>query len=442
MSSNLLLSGPPPRVTTRKPNPPSQAKKKTGMVEFKPPKQEWKDCVQNLVKSSPINSPLAAKWAHPQSISAASPAVATPVSGDTTASGSSSNGSPANVLNKENAKASPVTGASANTTPSSSTSRVPLTFSLHQDGFGSNDLEIVLGSGHCQVVPSKNEALSFISTVTLKIHEKNGGFLALRSEPKGDKIHNVLDIDKPVLDGQYCVVKAKSQQWPYHLRFDANEHVKAFKDCLSKLRKAVRVHQKPENENEPQAAKAEVTESSSEVNKTDDNAAKTVEKEELIVMDDDWDSSNNPQVPIIQSAVNPMVMLVRQCLEYFSAEDSFCAGTIAGIEDAILDKWIGEGFLKDCDEKQKEASLAMLRTFVEVELILTGKKMPGKTSESSTSQVSNSQAQGAAPGQASGSAGRPGRGTTQGLGSSCFAKKPFSCAGAFTGPRSRHPPYK
>jgi hypothetical protein len=321
----------------------------------------------------------------------------------------------------------------------------------------------------------------------VKIHEEKGGVLALRSELKGDKIHDVLDIDKPLLDGQYCVIKVKSHKWPYHIRFDNDEHVKIFKACLSRVKKAVRLHKKPENEGASQAADAEATVSIPELSTapsttdttcastvsipelstapstTDTTCASTVStiiprdmddtetnndtattvtqatptQAELIPMDDDWDTSTNPQVPAIREAINPMVALVRRCLEYFNAEGSFCAGTIAGIEDAILDKWEGEGFLKDCDERQREASFAMLRTFVDVELILSGKKAPGKTPEPNTQQGSLSHHQDAAPEQANGSAKRPRRGVTLGLGSSRFAKKPFACEGSFTGPRSQ-----
>ncbi|RGP73392.1 hypothetical protein FLONG3_6338 [Fusarium longipes] len=463
-SANTLNSGPPPRIAARKPKTKkssSQHQQNSAMVHFKPPTNAWKDCVQNMVNNSPVQSPMVTKWGPQRSGSTPSAApqcaVSKPVHGDIP-------NSPSNVTSGN----ATMTITSANAADSSVGSRVHLTFSLHQDGFDSNAVETIIGSGHCQVVPSKNEALSFTSSVVVKIHEEKGGVLALRSELKGDKIHDVLDIEKPLLDGQYCVIKVNSHKWPYHLRFDKEEHVKLFKMCLSRVKKAVRLHKKPETVKDSEAGNAGVTGSAAELstvytttdttgastsvtdadgtvdNNADVDTATTVThvpqavqaaREMLITMDDNWDSSNNPQVPLIQEAVNPMVALIRRCLEYFSSEGNFCAGTIAGIEDAILDKWMGDGFLKDCDERQREASIAMLRTFVEVELILTGKKAMGKPSESNTDQQSCSQRQDAAPEQANGSSKRPKRGVTQGLAASCFASKPYPFKGLFTGPR-------
>ncbi|KAM0303007.1 hypothetical protein HYE67_011107 [Fusarium culmorum] len=449
LSNFKIQSGPPPRIMVRKTKAASsQPKGNSGTVTFRPPTDAWKKCVGNMVK----NSPLAAKWgSSPGDSSAHQGAVSKPVQG-LSPNHRLSNGTIGN--------GAPVTTAPPSTSLPNGIPRVPLTFTLHQDGFDSNAVENIIGSGVCQIVPAKNEALSFASSVMVQINEKKGGFLAFRSDLKGDKIHDVLDIDKPSLDGPYCVVKPKSKEWPYHIRFDSDEHVKIFKACLSKVSKAIKLHKRPEDEKDVQVAHDEVPVPSLELStvtinstcaptvstdvpqgtaqtETDSDKVTTVTQTELIPMDDDWDSSNNPQVPVIQAAINPMVALVRRCLQYFNTESSFCAGTIAGIEDAIIDKWISEGFLEDCGEREREAALMMLRSFVDVELILSGKKPTGKTSKSTTDQESRPQHQDAAPEQANSSNKRPRRGAPQGLGSSCFAKKPFTYEGVFTGPRSR-----
>ncbi|GKU20658.1 hypothetical protein FLAG1_08894 [Fusarium langsethiae] len=455
LSSNRIQSGPPPQIPTRKSKASSQPHGNGITVQFKPPSDAWKKCVGNMVKNSPVHSVIATKWGPTQDNSTPSAtrqgAVSKPIEGHAS-NNHRSNGTSGNEA--------PVPIASPSTPLANGTQRVSLSFNLHQKGFDSNAAETVIGSGYCQIVPSKNEALSFTSSVMMKILEGNGGFLVFHSELKGDKALDVLDIDKPSIDGPYCKLQAKSQKWPYHVRFDNDEHVKLFKACLYRVKKAVLFHKKTEIEKDSQVADTEVTVSSPEpstvtTNSTDTPTVSTIvprdiaqtetdggeatasTNEELIPMDDDWDSTNNPQVPAIQAAVNPMVALVRRCLEYFSIEGNFCAGTIAGIEDAIFDQWKSEGFLEDCGEREREAAFAMLRTFVDVELILSGKKPPGKTSEFTTSQQSCPQHQDAVPEQANGSNKRPRRGVTQGLGSSCFAKKPFACEGVFTGPRSR-----
>ncbi|KAM0502776.1 hypothetical protein ACHAP8_003606 [Fusarium lateritium] len=444
-SSNKIKSGPPPRIPPRKPETSAHGNGNSIADYFKPPTEGWKKCVVGLVEKSPINNPITVKWGSLQNASTPSLAsqgvVSKPVQGPV-----SSNGPSTGTSGNESSMAS----APLSTPLESCTPRVVLSFTLHQKGFDSKAVETIIGSGYCQVVPGKNEALGFVSSVVLKVHEENGGFLVFCTELKGDKILDVLDLCKPSLEGSYCKVQATTQERPYYIRFDNDEHVKVFKACLSRVKKAVLLHKKPEPKDSPKDAPKDSSKASPKVSKTvvtgvivSSPSTATIDSTptvstivpqnvvptqtptdtELIPMDDDWDSTNNPQVPAIQAAVNPMVALVRRCLAYFSAEGNFCAGTIAGIEDAIFDQWKSQGFLEDCSEREREAAFAMLRTFVDVELILSGKKPPGKATQ--------------APEQVESSNKRSRRGATQGLGSSCFAKKPFAYEGSFTGPRPR-----
>ncbi|KAH7193687.1 uncharacterized protein B0J16DRAFT_395594 [Fusarium flagelliforme] len=400
LSKKTINSGPPPRVGPREP------KKGGNSVVFRPPQQAWKDCVDSLPKNSREESPA--------------------------------------VIARIKAEGSG--GDATNCTPT-----IPLIFTLHANELYSDALELVVGSGHCQVVPSKHEALSFLCRVELLINDKKGGILALHSQQKGSQVHNVLDIDKPAMDGKYCVFKAKSKEWPYNLRFDTLEHGKTFRSCLSKLKKAALYHQEPVKAEpvtaNPVASKSPIAaeEDVSVVSKTIFDAASldtAADTSVLIPMDGKWQTPRNTRVSQLEPAVTRMVPLVRDILERFMAEDTIRTGTIAGIEDAIFEKWIDEGFLKECDEKEREGSLAIIRALVDMRLIFSGEKRGDQLVKSSLNQEGyRAEEKGTTHEQANGSAKQSERKATKGLSASCFAKAPFACANAFTGPRS-HPPYK
>ncbi|KAJ4133441.1 hypothetical protein NW768_005027 [Fusarium equiseti] len=424
LSRKIINSGPPPRVAPREPP------KGGNSVVFRPPQQAWKDCVSNMPKNSPLNSPIVAKGVPTQNQLASreeSPAVTAQI------------------------KAEGSDGDAANATPTT-----PLIFTLHANELYSDALELVVGSGHCQVVPSKHEALSFPCRVELLINDKKGGVLALHSQEKGSQIHNVLDIDKPVMDGKYCVFKAKSKKWPYNLRFDTLDHGKTFRSCLSKLKKAALYHREPTTAEpvmaNPMAGKAPIATHGDVpvVSKTILNATShdtAADANVLIPMDSNWQAPRNLRVSHLEPVVTRMVPLVQDILERFIAEDNISTDTMAGlasgIEDAIFEKWIDEGFLKECDETEREGALALIRALVDMRLILTGeKKKKDQLAKSSLGQEGHrTQEKATAHQQADGSTKQAERKVTKGLSASCFAKAPFPCANAFTGPRSR-PPYK
>jgi hypothetical protein len=261
----------------------------------------------------------------------------------------------------------------------------------------------------------------------------------------------VLDIDKSAMDGKYCVFKVKSKKWPYNLRFDTLEHGKTFRSCLSKLKKAALYHQGPIKAEpvtaSPIASKTHIAaqEDVSVVSKTIFDAASLdtgADTNVLIPLDENWQAPSNIRISHLEPAVTRMVPLVKDILERFMAEDNIRTGTIAGIEDAIFEKWIDEGFLKECDEKERKGSLAIIRALVDMRLILSGEKRGDQLVKSSLNQEGHrAEEKGITHEQANGSAKQSERKATKGLSASCFAKAPFPCANAFTGPRSR-PPYK
>ncbi|KAI1053920.1 hypothetical protein LB507_007325 [Fusarium sp. FIESC RH6] len=401
--------GPPPRIAPREGNKCGNA------VVFNPPRQAWKACVDNM----PTNSPLGTQSA----------------------------------TREESATVKTKVKAEASTT---ATPTIPLIFTLHANEVYSDALELVVGSGHCHVVPSKHEALSFLCRVELLINDKKGGILALHSQEKGSQIHNVLDINKPVVDGKYCVFKVKSKEWPYNIRFDTLEYGKKFRSCLSRLKKAALYHQEPvKSESATDEPKASQSSSATQgdmsiVSKPIFDAASlgtAADVNVLIPMDSKWQTPRNVRVSQLEPVVTRMVPLVQDILQRFMADEN-CTDTIAGlasgIEDAILDKWLDEGFSKDYDDNEREGCLALIRALVDMRLILSGgkrKESKDQLIKSRLDQEGHRAQEATTHQQANDSAKQSERKATKGLSASCFAKAPFACANAFTGSQSR-PPYK
>ncbi|KAJ4028053.1 hypothetical protein NW752_000310 [Fusarium irregulare] len=404
--------GPPPRMG------PREGKKGGNAVVFNPPRQAWKACVDNMPKNSPLGTQSATR--------------------------------------EESATLKTKVKAEASNSEATATPTIPLIFTLHANEVYSNALELVVGSGHCLVVPSKHEALSFLCRVELLINDKKGGILTLHSQEKGSQVHNVLDVDKPVVDGKYCVVKAKSKEWPYNIRFDTLEYGKKFRSCLSRLKKAALYHQEPvKSESATDEPKASQSFSATQgdisiVSKPIFDAASlstAADVNVLIPMDSKWQTPRNVRVSQLEPAVTRMVPLVQNILERFIA-DNTCTDTIAGlasgIEDAILDKWLDEGWMKEYDEEEREGCLALIRALVDMQLILSGgkrKESKDQPIKSRLDQEGHRAQEATTHQQANDSAKQSERKATKGLSASCFAKAPFSCANAFTGPQSR-PPYK
>ncbi|KAF5019131.1 hypothetical protein F66182_8867 [Fusarium sp. NRRL 66182] len=349
--------------------------------------------------------------------------------------------------------------------------RMQLVFTMDPTKFDPNVSECIVGEGNCYIVPGKNEALRFITTVILKIHNTKGeGILELHNDSKGDRIHDALDIDNPVLDDQYCVVKVNTMTYPYHLRFDTLEETKKFKRCLTKLKKSVRLHHKETTQDVqeivPEVEAACPTPSALSI--TQDPALMATEQPENLIAMDGWDTVQSPQdiqassiqdlvqndqASALHDAAQQVSVLISQVLNHFSLGKSADAGAIAGIEDAIFEKWTNEGFLKDCNEKLKQVSLELLRSTVKMQMHLhshlTGQEFPEPEDEKSQdsnnrktakieggdNNVPSAHPQGVAQQQQNGSVSCQEHGVTKGLSSSRFATKPVTFQGSFTGPR-------
>lgn len=353
-------------------------------------------------------------------------------------------------------------------------------------------------------MPGKNKALSYITKLIIKLRmSENEGVLELRSDLKGDKIHNALAIDKPILEGDYCVVKVKAIPWPYYLRFDTTEEARKFRHCLSSLQKSVRQHQKQDSTDHSQedttneadikafntasttqsmaSDTATPTADHAQPDKMDLNASgfttsseatvpagpvptyvpdtstsTTIEQPEtLISMNEGWGFVKNNSLPEIDQTSKHVIGLVEKVISHIRAERKLGAEEIAGINDAIFDKWMSEGFLRGCNDHLKQEFMKAIRSLVSLHFSLhshfTGADVPDKAkenqhpdSETSVLKVDNNNCASTPtviPHNQNGSVTSSERGVLKGLSSSRFAKKAATFQGSFTGPRPRNSNY-
>ncbi|KAM0555102.1 hypothetical protein ACHAPJ_006451 [Fusarium lateritium] len=466
--STQKMNIPPPPTNAQTFASMAQPQRLDGAVQFKPAAPGWGSINKRLAESKKVNSPTVAQWGPPKT------AQAPPV---------------------EHPKPS-----KSEDVPKDAPSPVRLVFTVNNAGLEPNASEYIIGSGNCSTVPGKNEALSFTTTVTLKLRiAENEGCLELRNDVKGHRIHNALDLGDPILDGQYCVVKARTMKDPYHFRFDTAEEARKFKRCLSKLKKSVRLHQTKEGTlhaqnvdtevktSSPTSEMSEITHVSTSIPEELSEAATEQPQPGLIAMDG-WMAVDNGQVPSFGDTAQHVVNLINQVLSHFSLEKSR-AGAIAGIEDAIFEKWTNDGFLKGCNDSLREASLGMLRSTINMHMKLhshlTGQELPEAKAEKvqssdtgkavkvetldhrekeshihaqgmagqqqngsvgtqrntngglSSAREPTAHAQGMVPQKQNGLAKNPESNTTKGLSSSRYAKGPVAFQGSFTGPRRR-----
>ncbi|KAM0215927.1 hypothetical protein ACHAQD_008055 [Fusarium lateritium] len=384
--------------------------------------------------------------------------------------------------------------------PVNDTSRVRLIFTKNQTPPAFNVAEYVAGSGQCHVVPGKSKALSYITKLLIKLRiSENEGVLELRSDSKEDKIHNALAIDKPILEGDYCVVKVKAMEWPYYLRFDTTEEARKFRHCLSSLQKSIRQHQKQNNTDHSEAgttneedikasSTTEITQSMAldtatpvaddfQPDSMDSNASgsttsseatilagpvptrvsevststTTEQPDTLISMNEGWGIVKNSRVPEIDQISQHVIGLVHKVILHIRTERTWGAEEIAGINDAIFDKWMSEGFLRGCNDHLKQEFMKAIRSLVSLHFSLhshlTGADLQDKVKESQypdsgisvpgVENNSNVSIPPVIPQNQNGPVTSSRLGMPKGLSSSRFAKKAAAFQGSFTGLGSR-----
>ncbi|KAF4341358.1 hypothetical protein FBEOM_4707 [Fusarium beomiforme] len=404
-----------------------------------------------------FKAPTPARWGGPPTQTAA-PANCQETSSGVTLNGTSSGNTVTTAAPRNDTSPAIRQKISPVAAPTSRNSRTHLVFKVDGINQNANASEYLLGSGKCDIVPGKNEALSFICDIAVKMRiAENKVILELRSHSKGLRSHNVLDIEEPVVDDVFCTIKVKSRPWPDYLRFGTDDDASELKRCLSSIQDVLQAHQSEPDIDQSQAANkneepinteaednelvmvespvistAPGTPSPGSINTSQDISQATIDDEEPLITIDDYGSVTNTNLPDLGPAIQHLNRVMDQVLEEFGAQQSLSSAALDGIMDAVFEQWTSHGFLGDCSDELRQCTLELLRYVAS-----WGGMLHYKATQSTTDSNVNSAAprQDSSAQQTQESTNRSARGMPKGLGASRFAKKPAAYEGKFTGPQ-------
>ncbi|KAF4467941.1 hypothetical protein FALBO_5175 [Fusarium albosuccineum] len=314
--------------------------------------------------------------------------------------------------------------------------------------------EQIVGSGQCEVIPSKHEAMCYLAEVQMKLKASEAsGVLEIFAATKGRTVLDALKIDDPVMDGQFCAIKMKSEGSMFYLRFSDLDETKKFRRYLSKLQRSVRIHQQQSDlahvtRTEEAETKTETKVTSPSIKPTPsapaistrpskDLAMEVAKESERLISMGDWQEVHNHHAPTIQNAASHIVKLVTRVLEEMAQEQpgkkASSSQVIKGIEEGIIEHWVQNGFLDNCTASLRDDFIKVLRSMADLQIKLH-RHMNGEDDEDVNEDIQDLsraivQPQTAPP--AHGSV----RGGLKGLGSSIYATKPAAFEGRFTGIR-------
>ncbi|KAF4943940.1 hypothetical protein FGADI_13021 [Fusarium gaditjirri] len=356
----------------------------------------------------------------------------------------------------------------ANATPANDTSCTPLvTKDQDEDGQDPVSSELLVYRKRCHLVPGMAEALSIVTNVAIKIRPaESDGILEVRNNSEGLRIHDALEIEKPILDGVFCTIKVKTRPFSEKLRFDTVSDAQGFKNNLIKLQKALLAERKEQN-----IGKSQLADNIEESNKAEDDGdllmaaspvastasetsipifngisqqAPTADQEPLIMADDDWGTAANNNIPSLGHETVQLSQLLHWVLEQLAALGNHSGETMNGIEHEILEQALSHDLLHGCDDAMREEILAIIRSIFNVGCKLVSREFAsgvGDTKAIETPVNDNAKGLGGAAAerveyskQVEDSNNRSVLGMPKGLGASRFAKKPAAYQGNFTGP--------
>lgn len=191
--------------------------------------------------------------------------------------------------------------------------------------------------GICKLLHAKDRSVLFMVSYALQI-QSNRACLVLSSEAKGEKIHDVLDLQAPENRDDCCRVcyEADGNTFVYMFQFPNADDACKFKTYLECLQQA--------------ATREDVTKS---VVKQPAETAKLV------------DLDPPPRVPTIEDAAQKLVELMEIILpEALAAGLLLSDDTLADIEEAAIDNWLTRGFLKSETDDMQDEVLDLIRVLV------------------------------------------------------------------------------
>lgn len=257
-----------------------------------------------------------------------------------------------------------VSGASIATPPSTN-----LEFILSTKALDPTLAEHVIGTGQCQVVPRKEEALCFVAQVVMKLLiNKNRAVLELSASGKPHRVLDALEMGEPIIDGQFCAFTQLSNGGLFHLRFVNDMETKKFKRHLVRMQKSARAHQSQANTfggGQQQVTQKLV--SPSNEGSVASLAILNEDPEPLIPMFG-WTDVENLQTPNLENATRQIVAFINHKLAKMTLKELVLKAADLGVEQGIIDHWVQNGFLRSYKDSLKDKFFQLLQSMVRVQI--------------------------------------------------------------------------
>lgn len=253
---------------------------------------------------------------------------------------------------------------------------------------GSSCPEVLMCSGHCEVVPSKLEADCFeVKFKMVMSRIKPEVTLVLSAPGKGERVHAILDFDMAVMDGGFCKLQQRDSKSDYYLRLTTIEETEKFQSFiqrsqqnLAKRRQRRGVEAKANDvalvqNPEPPVSQVQASQPVHAVNATnstnlsaDAKDSGSNETEGTLIDLDGFEEVHNTQIPSLQNAADHIVHLVDKVLTQFALEDDLIDSVIRGIEDGAIEYWIANGFMTDSKDDLKRDFIALVRPMAQLKI--------------------------------------------------------------------------
>ncbi|KAI8725403.1 hypothetical protein NCS52_00111300 [Fusarium sp. LHS14.1] len=254
--------------------------------------------------------------------------------------------------------------------------------------------EHVIGTGECQVVPGKDESLSFAVELVMKLLiSENRAVLELSALGKPRRVMDALELGTPGIDGQFCAFAQLSNGGFFYLRFADESETKKFKRHLSKMQKSARAHQPQEKTGEvgqeqidQQLDQEKLEQQKLEQQKLgqqqfDQQAGSVIslanlndDLEPLISMNG-WTTVDNNQSLNLENATRHVVVLVNRMLAKLTPKDRKMAlkeenfqPALEGITDGIIEHWVQNGFFRGYNDSLKNKFCDLLQGMVQFQI--------------------------------------------------------------------------
>ncbi|KAM6528726.1 hypothetical protein FALCPG4_009687 [Fusarium falciforme] len=250
--------------------------------------------------------------------------------------------------------------------------------------------EHVIGTGQCQVVPGKDEALSFSAEVVMKLLiSENRAVLELSALGKPRRVMDALELGSPVVDGQFCAFTQLSNGGFFYLRFADETETKKFKRHLAKMQKSARAHQPQENTREvdqqhidqPRADQHQATQRQADQHRVDQqqgsvpSLANLNEDLEPLISMNGWTTVDNSQSLTLENATRHVVVLVNRMLgkmapkeRKMTLKEGIFESALEGITDGIIEHWVQNGFFRGYNDSLKNQFCHLLRGMVRFQI--------------------------------------------------------------------------